>query len=652
MSTNLTFQPPGNVTGDIYAVNFTNLLDGRILMTYAWDSGGSADEVYYTFLDGDLNSLGGFPVKVGDAVQDRDVKAVATPEGGFAIMFNETPPYLQTNSETIVRYAADGTLITKYSILGEGFQYDLTALNNGDIVASNFWSPSAQEFVYAQAFPIFGSVDSGYTRLDSTVNTDVEGKISAPIFANGEPYVPTLIYNTNTGDNEFWLLRVAENAFDASPVGVQVATSNIAWNGYYGGINAVHLDNGNILVMYWDRGQSINFTVYDETLSTVISTSTGAFGGTYGIEVLKRPDGSFVVAGFNISNSSMSVYEIDETGTNVVSRTQVNTGVGTSSSVYTDEIWTDLVNLEAGGWAAVLSPSQAPSSFERLIIFDQGTEGADIHSMGGSQTFFNGLGGADLLGGSSADETMVGGDGSDGIWGNGGDDKIYLDQQPEANPSFDYVFDSGYGGEGNDLIRNDYGNSVMQGEDGNDSLIGGSNEDEAWGGDGKDYMKLGNGNDYADGGRDNDVLIMGSGQDTAYGGLQNDYIRGGYGNDLLFGDFGKDVILGGFGSDTLDGGNGDDKLNGGADDDTLIGGRGDDTFIFSGDGDPFAETFESDYVQDFVQGEDMIRIRKATDVSSYNDLDVFKLGDQTIVQYNNREIVVNSNLSSTDFEFV
>ena len=116
--------------------------------------------------------------------------------------------------------------------------------------------------------------------------------------------------------------------------------------------------------------------------------------------------------------------------------------------------------------------------------------------------------------------------------------------------------------------------------------------------------------------RDN-VLAGGNDVDFLAGGPGNDTLQGAGGDDLLFGGAGKDVIRGGDGEDTLDGGSGDDTLygdlgadvlSGGPGNDVLIGGAGSNTLIGGPGRDTFALGRTSDYVVDFVRGEDKLDV--------------------------------------------
>ncbi|WP_085214736.1 calcium-binding protein [Methylomagnum ishizawai] len=92
-----------------------------------------------------------------------------------------------------------------------------------------------------------------------------------------------------------------------------------------------------------------------------------------------------------------------------------------------------------------------------------------------------------------------------------------------------------------------------------------------------------------------DILDGGLGNDWMAGQTGDDYLNGGDGDDILYGDDvdgqistsdqGGDTLLGGAGNDRLFGGGGDDTLTGGAGDDTIYGGSGKDTIYYNkGDG--------------------------------------------------------------------
>ena len=229
--------------------------------------------------------------------------------------------------------------------------------------------------------------------------------------------------------------------------------------------------------------------------------------------------------------------------------------------------------------------------------------------------------------GTSASETLIGGDGNDYIYGLAGNDLIS-------------------GDDGDDRLIGGNGNDNLQGNDGDDRLIGGPGADTLHGGDGNDTadysgstgavtVNLGSstysgghaegdtlirieniiGSAYVDdlrGNSDNNRLIGGAGSDTMSGAAGNDTLIGGAGEDELLGRTGDDKLDGGDGDDTLVGGDdndiltgrgGNDVLSGEAGDDTLVGGEGTDT-LFGGNGvDVF--NFHAGAGNDFIEDYDL-----------------------------------------------
>jgi hypothetical protein len=135
------------------------------------------------------------------------------------------------------------------------------------------------------------------------------------------------------------------------------------------------------------------------------------------------------------------------------------------------------------------------------------------------------------------------------------------------------------GGSLEDLIFGNPGNDSIVGENGADTIYGGQNEDSISGGAGDDLL-IGNlANDTIDGGAGNNLIFGGGGDDNITGGSENDTIYAGQDNDTVVGGGGSDQLLGNLGDDSIDGGAGNDEIIGGQDNDTIIGGAGVDTLL-------------------------------------------------------------------------
>ena len=122
--------------------------------------------------------------------------------------------------------------------------------------------------------------------------------------------------------------------------------------------------------------------------------------------------------------------------------------------------------------------------------------------------------------------------------------------------------------------------STITGTSGDDTLNGGNGSDTLNAGSGDDTLNGGNGSDTLNGGSGSDTLYGGAGSDELNGGSGNDTLYGGAGNDELEGGSGNDYLSGGSGRDELEGGSGNDILVGGTGADWLEGGSGSDVFRY------------------------------------------------------------------------
>ena len=143
------------------------------------------------------------------------------------------------------------------------------------------------------------------------------------------------------------------------------------------------------------------------------------------------------------------------------------------------------------------------------------------------------------------DDTLVGSDEFDTMFGGAGDDQIL-------------AF------EGDDSLSGEDGEDYVRGGDGADRLSGGAAFDDLNGNVGNDTVSGGLGDDWSVGGKDDDLLNGDAGGDIVYGNLGNDWCDGGDGADLIRGGQGDDVLLGQAGDDWMSGDRGNDTLTGGA----------------------------------------------------------------------------------------
>jgi Ca2+-binding RTX toxin-like protein len=225
-----------------------------------------------------------------------------------------------------------------------------------------------------------------------------------------------------------------------------------------------------------------------------------------------------------------------------------------------------------------------------------------------------------------------------GIFGQGGNDTITLDQANGALPAAFVV-----GGDGNDVVFGGAGGDQLIGQAGNDTLLGGGGFDFILGGDGNDVLTGGDGDDeiFGEAGDDRIIWNPGDDSDRAEGGdgtdtlevnggngaetftitpngarvrvdrvnpapfnidagtIENIVINANGGDDTitasnglaglvkltLDGGAGNDLIVGGDGADLFLGGDGNDVVFGGRGDDVALLGAGNDAFVWNpGDG--------------------------------------------------------------------
>jgi Ca2+-binding RTX toxin-like protein len=184
-----------------------------------------------------------------------------------------------------------------------------------------------------------------------------------------------------------------------------------------------------------------------------------------------------------------------------------------------------------------------------------------------------GDGGNDVLAGSNADDTLVGGDESVGpepdndlLEGFGGNDVL------SGGAGADWLL----GGGGDDIFAGGSGADMLWGAQGADRIYGGSEDDRLYGDTLGSYLRW----NQVLGGPDpeafRDLAYFHAGdyylhEDIPAADSGNDFLAGGLGDDHLYGGAGDDVLEGGDDNDVLHGESGDDVLRGGAGKDWLYG---------------------------------------------------------------------------------
>jgi Ca2+-binding RTX toxin-like protein len=155
----------------------------------------------------------------------------------------------------------------------------------------------------------------------------------------------------------------------------------------------------------------------------------------------------------------------------------------------------------------------------------------------------------------------------DEVWGEGGDDLICV-----YNPNREIDGVVVHGGTGNDTVLTYNGHNEVYGEDGDDIIYLNGGGEYVQGGEGADHV-------WALGTTNGLWALGGPGADILQGGQFEDVLNGDEGNDILIGAGEEDVLFGGVGDDQLLSGHGpNDYLDGEAGEDSCSG-ESDTTFL-------------------------------------------------------------------------
>ena len=145
-------------------------------------------------------------------------------------------------------------------------------------------------------------------------------------------------------------------------------------------------------------------------------------------------------------------------------------------------------------------------------------------------------------------------------------------------------------------------------------------------------------------------VVAGSGDDFIFGNAADNRLEGKDGDDLLWGGAGKDVLIGSWGDDVINGGLGNDWIYGSWGDDVIVGGPGRDVFVFDTD-----NLIGIDTIMDFTKGEDRIDLRAFDDIASTDDISMFRLDNNLVVDLGDHfggEVILqdySDSLDTSDF---
>ena len=258
-----------------------------------------------------------------------------------------------------------------------------------------------------------------------------------------------------------------------------------------------------------------------------------------------------------------------------------------ATRVYTQN-YTGTGHVAFGGWGSNTIDQMVGGSGSDIIYGGWGTVGDVI---------WGGVGGGNLIFGGGGDNYID-------ISSSGGPDSLGsvivagydLASNPGSGSSFINAWVNAWntGGSANGYLAGALVETEAQTS--NNNIEGSTFADAIITGNGADTVRAGNGNDTVFSGGGNDLVYAGNGDDLVYAGDGNDVIYTGEGADTIFGEAGNDkidasgtygwkVLYGGAGQDTIIGGNGWDVIVGGAGSDTLTGENGNDEYHFwYGDG--------------------------------------------------------------------
>lgn len=276
---------------------------------------------------------------------------------------------------------------------------------------------------------------------------------------------------------------------------------------------------------------------------------------------------------------------------------------GTGNDLIQGHVWM-VSHYDGTSWVKVPAFPDDPVMGDTLIG-GEGNDGifgslADDKIYGGlGKDILTGLGGDDSILGEEEDDIIFGSGGGDHLEGNEGNDALFGDGYANfltftdlQNSTWSLSFDEGRGYPYScnisfSALMSDeisFGDDTILGGNGNDYIEGGRGNDSLFGGNDNDSISGGIGDDYIEGNSGNDLLIGDNGNlvETPNDGI--DHIYGGGGNDILYGNGKNDYLYGEDNDDYLYGGTGNDELHGGSGTDYLYGEEGNDT-LFGGGGD-------------------------------------------------------------------
>ncbi|NMJ40035.1 hypothetical protein GWK16_02195 [Roseomonas sp. JC162] len=195
------------------------------------------------------------------------------------------------------------------------------------------------------------------------------------------------------------------------------------------------------------------------------------------------------------------------------------------------------IALAEGETASVLTPEDFATQFGGFV---GGPDGDVLEGLGWTDDIMWGEGGDDSLSGGGGVDVLFGGTGNDTLLGGDFSDELHGD----AGSDF---LDGGDGWD--TLFAGDPWAPEIESPDDRNTLIGGAGSDMLFGGAGRDTLLGGTEDDLLWGDAGDDWLEGGEDADLLYGWDGADRLDGGAGADTLLGGLGADVMIGGAGPD-------------------------------------------------------------------------------------------------------
>ncbi|MEL7098642.1 MAG: calcium-binding protein [Pseudomonadota bacterium] len=602
----------------------------------------------------------------------------------FGVRFNGTN---QLRIDNVNNIGATQTLTTigfNQSATNGSFDVDLQATEGGGVLVA-FQTASGNSFRIAQ-FEVYSATGSRDFRV-SYDSTEPMGGVAAVSLGDN---TSILLRSESDGVNGYDLLMTRVNAFglevqsevnlttssgvdELDPVAILQANGNIAIASIRDdgvnervqvnivqpdgtvlltrllsplsheatNIDLVELAGGNMVAIWEDEANGgVFLRVLDAAgglVTGIVAVHNNADRAISGKpDIVALSDGGFAVSigvDVNPGNSSTDdvlyrTYDASGTATSALLDANISFNFSSSSS------FTQIYELDEG----MLAVGDFGGA---RVIGEEGTRFRDFIEATGAGVY-NLFAEDDVFEGSSQNDTVFGGNGSDQIRGNAGDDFI-AGGASSPGTGFGEGTQVLRGGAGNDVITAT-GASQFYGDEGDDVIAGSMQDDTIFGGAGEDLIRTRGGDDSVEGGNGNDSIRSGGGDDTIFGGAGRDSIRaveGAEGDMVVYGGSGVDTIIAGDGDDVIFGGDSGDIIEGRGGNDALFGGDGSDRFQFRFDslqfdmsGNVIGGGLGEDVIHDFANGPDRLRIDTQL-AANFADLTWIEVGANVEIEFAN-----------------